>query len=122
MVLSYPEKHNMGGFPKRFADASGHMFKFSEHGPVDQYPWRNRITSPTSASYGTTFYKHQPQISNIQPPRKYIDSYDKTEDNEKYKSEEFSLIDIPYLIDQVPALSRPPHSNKEPLITNLSLQ
>ena len=114
MVLSYPEHHNSGGETRRFADPSGKKFKFSEHGPVDQYPWRSRIHSPTYR-FDDIYHKHQPQISNIQPPRQ------KTESAEKFKSAEFSLIDIPYLIDQVPALSKAPYSNKEPLITNLSL-
>ena len=121
MVLSYPEHHNEGGETRRFADPSGKKFKFSEHGPVDQYPWRSRIHSP-KYKFDDIYYKHQPQISNIQPSRqKYSDDEKKTESPVKYKSAEFSIIDIPYLIDQVPALSKAPYSNKEPLITNLSL-
>ena len=108
--IEWLEKNN----PKLYIDSGYHHIVTL---PANSYPW-------TGSTYRRSFLgsetldprlNYQPLISNLHRSRQ------KTESAEKYKTAEFSLIDIPYLIDQVPALSEAPHSNKEHLITNLSL-
>ena len=84
--------------------------------PLNSYPWTGNLylRLALGSEVLVPISNHQPLISNLHRSRQ------KTESAEKYKTAEFSLIDIPYLIDQVPALSEAPHSNKEHLITNLS--
>jgi len=85
--------------------------------PFNMFPWNGREPKlkpfanqgvPQKDIDGALSY--QPSISNIQPWQK-VD----------YESREFTLNDIPYLIDQVPELAIPPHSDKELIITSLSL-
>ena len=85
--------------------------------PFNMFPWNGREPklNPIGANSGPQkdidgALSYQPSISNIQPWRK-VD----------YESREFTLNDIPYLIDQVPELANPPHSDKELIITSLSL-
>ena len=75
--------------------------------PHNMFPWNGRAKY---TEYSNEELGFQPSISNIQPWKK-VD----------YESREFTLNDIPYLIDQVPELAIPPYSDKELIITSLSL-
>ena len=76
--------------------------------PYNMFPWNGR--AKTNGFNPDEALGFQPSISNIQPWTK-VD----------YESKEFTLNDIPYLIDQVPELAIPPYSDKELIITNLRL-